>query len=459
MINVFCFKFRKEAQRCYCEAESCRGWIGEEPESGEEYEDDEEESLTANNRLNENDENVILLEKPSTEDKIKEPKIDNELSMKSTDDTNQLPLTMIDTKSTALKPKKETKQKLSNEEKLYKKHIKNKKAEILEDPDLDKEISILRQSNLKNQAHTLRFSRLMVRAKLRRAKSELLVILRCGELACRRLFLDYHGLKLLYTWMCDSISTDMTTEWEFRLEILQTLEVLPITNKTMLMDSKVLETVRKWSKTIREKEMVKSPDESQSDSGSGTPVSDEVVSPKDELTKPKDIQQTNIPKSIQELSANAHDIGVDALKQILLTNENNEKKMNEANQVDKQIIDSTNQLMEQIRFLAAKLVSAWDSLHEVYRIPKKQRIEQMKEHEREANRGYQALGLSEETENSSKRYGKERPREKDRDFEKERKERQDRFRRERVDPRDPDAMFSKYQRRQMFEARVKITSY
>lgn len=36
-----------------------------------------------------------------------------------------------------------------------------KRSEIMEDPDLDKEIDILAVSGLKNQLHTLQFSRLM----------------------------------------------------------------------------------------------------------------------------------------------------------------------------------------------------------------------------------------------------------------------------------------------------------
>lgn len=36
-------RYGKEAQKCFCEPENCRGWIGEEPSSDEEDEDEEEE--------------------------------------------------------------------------------------------------------------------------------------------------------------------------------------------------------------------------------------------------------------------------------------------------------------------------------------------------------------------------------------------------------------------------------
>lgn len=34
---------RKEAQKCYCEAATCRGWLGERPDDDSEDEDEEEE--------------------------------------------------------------------------------------------------------------------------------------------------------------------------------------------------------------------------------------------------------------------------------------------------------------------------------------------------------------------------------------------------------------------------------
>ena len=321
---------------------------------------------------------------------------------------------------------------------MYKKRIQNKKAEIMEDPDLDMEITILTKSNLKNQAHTLRFSRLMVRAKLKRAKSQLLCILRNGELACRRLFLDYHGLKLLYTWMCDSISTDVQKEWEFRLEILDTLEVLPIPNKTMLLDSKVLSTVSKWAKATNLTE-----------NGSSSAAD----SPNDEISEvsptSNNCQKSDIALELHSINAAAAaDIGVDALKQILLTNENNQKKLNESS-------GQEIELMDRVRGIASKLVTAWNVLPEVFRIPKKLRIEQMKEHEREANQSYQALGLTEEEDDSrhNQRYYKDRTRERDKDrgdFEQRREQRQ---RYERY-YKDPEMELSKLQRRQQFEAKV-----
>lgn len=333
--------------------------------------------------------------------------------------------------------------------KIAKKHIM-KRSEIMEDPDLDQDIEILTKSNLKNQTQTLRFSRLMVRAKLRKAKSQLLSILRCGELACRRLFLDYHGLKLIYTWMCDTVSTDMRVEWEFRLEILETLDVLPILNKLMLQDSKVLATVRNWAILA---------------DGSGAKTSPpDSLSPSDTVTTSGTkamISDCDIPKLIEQNSI-IQDIELDALKQIIDTNQSNAKKIIDAaaeeSPVAAPIVECEYpELMQEIHSLAVKLSAQWDVLPEVFRIPKKLRIEQMKEHEREANRNYRALGLAEETPPPPNPKLSDRFRERDKDPEKERlaRERDSRFRYPRTEFQHPSEVnLCKFQRRKMFEAKV-----
>lgn len=69
---------------------------------------------------------------------------------------------------------------------------------------MDEEIDLLVTTGLKNQAHTLKLSRLMLRAKEPAQRAKLLRVLRRGELPCRRLFLDYHGLRLMHGYMIDA---------------------------------------------------------------------------------------------------------------------------------------------------------------------------------------------------------------------------------------------------------------
>lgn len=68
---------------------------------------------------------------------------------------------------------------------------------------LGDEIEKLNTHRLRNRQDTLNLSRLMVRVEDFGSRVMLLQLLQTGEPACRRLFLDYHGLKVLWSWMAD----------------------------------------------------------------------------------------------------------------------------------------------------------------------------------------------------------------------------------------------------------------
>lgn len=290
-----------------------------------------------------------------------------------------------------------------------------------------------------------------VRAKLQTARSSLLALLRQGEEACRRLFLDYHGLKLMHSWMHDNNTVEHMLNLAFRMEVLQTLDVLPIINKTMLQDSKVLSTVQRWA-DIKDYEkftsIVQAPastkstnsadDElSPSNSGSATPITNDDTasmkvttacaikatdslpttveseqSPTSDDTKATNANATDsnvsatpaitsatdmlesIPQ-ILELSATIKGMGVDLLKRIISTNEKNVKIIEDAEKLPDGELGA---LIREICLLSSKLVTSWEQLPESFKIPKKLRIEQMKEHEREADQSYKDNTVKEETE-------------------------------------------------------------
>ncbi|KAK3863517.1 hypothetical protein Pcinc_030719 [Petrolisthes cinctipes] len=137
---------------------------------------------------------------------------------------------------------------------------------FFEDIDLEDEIEKLNSHKLRNRQDTLNLSRLLVRVEDYSGRTMLLQLLQTGEAACRRLFLDYHGLKVLWSLMADltlarqhtllkmevlwSLMADLTLARQhtlLKMEILKTLECLPITNKTQLTDSRVLALVERWS--------------------------------------------------------------------------------------------------------------------------------------------------------------------------------------------------------------------
>ncbi|RWS30302.1 putative histone-lysine N-methyltransferase-like protein [Leptotrombidium deliense] len=121
-------------------------------------------------------------------------------------------------------------------------HIKN--DEEFEDLALEEEIEKLTLSGgLRNRQQTLMLARLMVRAEDSVNRQKLLQVMKSTqEIAYLRLLLDYHGLQLLWSWMFE-----LEDIW-LKAEILEVLEILPIPNKTMLKDSKILDVVEKWSK-------------------------------------------------------------------------------------------------------------------------------------------------------------------------------------------------------------------
>ncbi|XP_016979710.1 probable histone-lysine N-methyltransferase CG1716 [Drosophila rhopaloa] len=327
-------RYGRDAQRCYCEAANCRGWIGGEPDSdeGEQLDADsdsegemEEEELEPEPEEEQGQLRKICAKaKPKCKLKVKLP-----LATKSKRKEQQTKPKDREYKAGRwLKPtaggSSGSGEKASRKPKVSKFHA------MLEDPDVLEELSLLSRSGLKNQLDTLRFSRCMVRAKLLQTRLQLLGVLSRGELPCRRLFLDYHGLRLLHAWISES-----GNDSQLRMALLDTLESLPIPNRTMLNDSRVYQSVQLWSNGLEQRQPA---------AGDG------------------DQAQTQ---------AALH------------------KRM-------------------------VALLHKWQALPEIFRIPKRERIEQMKEHEREADRQQKhvhastALEDQRERESSGDRFRQDR---------------------------------------------------
>ncbi|KAG8223183.1 hypothetical protein J437_LFUL000349, partial [Ladona fulva] len=381
-------RYGKEAQRCYCEKPLCRGWIGQDPEK----------------------------EKGC----------------------------------------------VSKSSSGFSKEKREKEAAAAA---AAQEIEKLCASGLKNRAHTLTLCRLMVRAEERGARSRLLALLRDGEQACRRLFLDYHGLRLVWSWMIDmgggvsSSAMDLDDTLSLRMEILETLAQLPIPNKTMLQDSKVLGVVQRWlNQPILSLPTSNSSTSTPSPSPGTSPPSRsssnlkeiprnkerlqivEEESPSDlEAPKPKgdvDEKTSEGPMTLmaesekqvvdaegnkenedkggkpggkeggwQSLRARRKDQGAedgedgeddDGEDEGDDDDEEEENEEEEGVRERKAIledeatakVEDREERQRLLTDLASSLIENWSFLKEVFRIPKKERLEQMKEHEREADRGY-----------------------------------------------------------------------
>ncbi|XP_067641503.1 histone-lysine N-methyltransferase Set2 [Eurosta solidaginis] len=373
-------RYGREAQRCYCEAPNCLGWIGEEPNSDEgEQVDEDSDALADVSEEDESDDSIADAEEAQKNLEIEASasktsaeygkiKLDEKADSSTLKDKKKKDDADDDTKAKLKKlaaaaksadkaSRKKSKIKEKKAKRLRRSGTESKNARFLEDPDIEDEVKFLSRGGLRNQSDTLRFSRLVVRAKLPQTRLNLLKILRNAELPCRRLFLDYHGLRLLHGWMIED-GGDMT----IRLALLEALESLPIANKTVLTDSKVYQSVRNWggsALTII----------------AGTITGGSASSPSDESSK-----ESTSSNSMQQDTGGG--VGGGFAQQ---------------------------EVPSELQKLALKLTTTWNSLPEIFRIPKRERIEQMKEHEREADRQYAAASVdSNRSSYMSDRYQRDR---------------------------------------------------
>jgi histone-lysine N-methyltransferase SETD2 len=68
-----------------------------------------------------------------------------------------------------------------------------------------------------------------------------------NEDACLKLFIDYHGLKLLWSWMVDIDRLNDISYINLKLKIINVLHKIPIKNRTIVEECKLLSTVQRWS--------------------------------------------------------------------------------------------------------------------------------------------------------------------------------------------------------------------
>ncbi|RWS15021.1 uncharacterized protein B4U79_12280 [Dinothrombium tinctorium] len=239
-------RYGEKAQRCYCESSNCRGYIGatqmptigvdgirlkqkvERDEEVEEKSEEEFEDLAPHLLTTETGDDIIAVR--LIIDLVQDWFSQSEL--KYSNKFGQI------------------KQLMRYAYKIYivmSRLNMNKKGLFVFHPfflQLEEEIEKLTASGgLRNRQQTLLLARLMVRAEDSVNRQKLLEVMKSTqEVAYLRLLLDYHGLQLLWSWMFE-----LEDVW-LKAEILEVLEILPIPNKTMLKDSKVLDVVEKWSK-------------------------------------------------------------------------------------------------------------------------------------------------------------------------------------------------------------------
>ncbi|UXI14617.1 uncharacterized protein NH340_JMT00560 [Sarcoptes scabiei] len=298
---------------------------------------------------------------------------------------------------------------------LSKASDEDNEEEFLEDIRLEEEIDMLAENGgLRNRKQILEVSRLMLRAEECHLRIQLIdIIMSTIELAYLRLFIDYHGLRIIWGWMVEAEDVYL------KARLLGLLEILPIPNKTMLIDNKVYAVVERWAaKDSPESEQFLEIDDEK------TNIKEKIVLPTPSTSVSNPISKSDSPIKSSETLEETTIISVNGsesvkepeLSSTTLTtkNESNEsdtanentvmteKKITELSKFsDKIVIKSKTKTLNEnvpqtnasngsenvvknkvsIGFLAQNLLNHWKDLKVVFRIP---RYERQKRHADEA---------------------------------------------------------------------------
>ncbi|XP_078621772.1 uncharacterized protein LOC144888019 isoform X2 [Branchiostoma floridae x Branchiostoma japonicum] len=149
--------------------------------------------------------------------------------------------------------------------------VRQRTKKKVEDNLLDEEIDQMAEEceeGLTETEQVLYLSRLMVRSETVQQRFTLLkILLATDNQSCLKAFLRYHGLSLIWSWMVDM--TDGSAPPDLQVKVLRCLSHLPITNRTILDESKVMAVVERWAKQLANQQ----PADADTESSSGEPLS------------------------------------------------------------------------------------------------------------------------------------------------------------------------------------------
>jgi len=266
-------RYGQEAQKCYCGADNCRGWLGGNPEEDggvlevlEDEEEVEEETTSASEESSEDEEEVP--EKPATglepmgtiSVETKEPFVEVE------EDEYLPPVTSLDTSDEFLpdisdpvmpsvKPLPasvsvasivKVASSLPKPKKMKRKKIRKspRKIKNFDADDHEEKLDKLKSTGIRTKDHTLDLSRRMLQNPDLNTKLSLCELLRKADAPCKRLFIDYRGLQTLGHWM-----TELRGQNDLELNLMESVEdvlaVLNIPDKQVLNETGLWQTISK----------------------------------------------------------------------------------------------------------------------------------------------------------------------------------------------------------------------
>uniref|UniRef100_A0A8D2L5A9 Histone-lysine N-methyltransferase SETD2 n=2 Tax=Varanus komodoensis TaxID=61221 RepID=A0A8D2L5A9_VARKO len=177
---------------------------------------------------------------------------------------------------------------------------KMKKERSRKKDSVDGELEALLENGegLSDKNQVLSLSRLMVRIETLEQKLTCLKLIQnTHSQACLKSFLECHGLSLLWIWMAElgDGRGNTANNLKLQLEIIKTLELLPIPNKNMLEESKVLPIIQRWAQT---KSAIPHFSEGDGYSSENTSRAHTPLNTPDPSTKPNTEGETDTPKKL-----------------------------------------------------------------------------------------------------------------------------------------------------------------
>ncbi|XP_071942305.1 uncharacterized protein [Antedon mediterranea] len=326
-----------------------------------------------------------------------------------------------------------------------------RKKESFEDISLDEEIDTM-CSDMQNDGLQ----------KADQALKLLQVLQDTKKQDCLKYFLTHHGLALIWSWMVDLGDN----KEQLQMQILATLDILPIPHKNMLEDSKVRSVVNKWAQEaalaakasepeVEDSSASETPSRAETPSITNTPVStkedvtsdvkedsdfdtpvkqksdnDVAVTPtsiKDgsEPPKKKLLRQLQIegilpaPSSdseSKEISGTEEDVSereTEGEAVIDLTKDVQSEDGEKIDDASKDVVSAESDAKPSIAKIAASLLESWSTLKEIYIIPKLDKDKDRKDRDKNRDRDRSDRERDRNRDRDYDRY-RERSRERDR---------------------------------------------
>ncbi|KAM6338443.1 histone-lysine N-methyltransferase SETD2 isoform 2-T2 [Podargus strigoides] len=194
---------------------------------------------------------------------------------------------------------------------------KMKKERSRKKDSVDGELEALLENGegLSDKNQVLSLSRLMVRIETLEQKLTCLKLIQnTHSQSCLKSFLECHGLSLLWIWMTELGDGRGSTanNLKLQLEIMKTLELLPIPTKNMLEESKVLPIIQRWAQTKTAVPQLSEGDgySSENTSRAHTPLNTPDLSTKQSVEGDTDTPKKLVLRRLKIISENSMDSAI-----------------------------------------------------------------------------------------------------------------------------------------------------